>query len=73
MRLLPITRSDLIKRLRVFGWEGPASGKRHEYMYKGNVPLIIPNPHGSKEISVNLLKVILQQAGISREEWIRRR
>jgi predicted RNA binding protein YcfA (HicA-like mRNA interferase family) len=71
MRLAPITRSNLIKRLRAFGWEGPFAGKRHQHMHKGPITLIIPNPHHGGEIGVNLLKEILDQAGISREEWIR--
>jgi hypothetical protein len=28
------------------GFEGPFSGKKHEYMRKGNIRIIIPNPHG---------------------------
>lgn len=42
-------------------------------MVKGEVQISIPNPHGSTDIGVNLLKLILSQAGISREEWVRRR
>ena len=71
MRLSPISRSDLIKRLRVIGWEGPFAGKRHQHMHKGSITLIIPNPHKSGEIGVGLLKEILDQAGISREAWLK--
>jgi hypothetical protein len=38
-------------------------------MRKGELRLRIPNPHGS-DISVDLLKRILRQAEISREEWL---
>ena len=69
MRLTPISRSDLVKRLRMFGWQGPFAGKKHSHMVKGNVQLTIPNPHGG-EIGVNLLKIILKEAGISRDEWL---
>jgi predicted RNA binding protein YcfA (HicA-like mRNA interferase family) len=72
MRLAPLSRSDLIKRLRVLGWEGPVSGAKHQHMTKGDIQLTIPNPHGSGEIGVNLLKIILKEAGISREEWLKR-
>jgi len=40
-------------------------------MAKGQVQLTIPNPHGGRDIGVNLLKLILDEAGISREEWLR--
>ena len=38
-------------------------------MIKGTKKIRIPNPHGSKDIHVSLLKEILRQAGISDEEW----
>ena len=37
-------------------------------MVRGDVRLSIPNPHNS-DISVGLLNRLLNQAGISREEW----
>lgn len=37
-------------------------------MVRGAVRVDIPNPHGG-DISRGLLAVILQQAGITREEW----
>jgi len=70
MRLTPTSRSDLVKRLRTFGWQGPFAGKKHSHMVKGDVQLTIPNPHGG-EIGVNLLKIILKEAGISRHDWLR--
>lgn len=71
MRLTPISRSDLVRRLRARGWDGPHAGGRHQFMVKGELQLTIPNPHGSREIGVNLLKVILDEAGISRDEWLK--
>jgi predicted RNA binding protein YcfA (HicA-like mRNA interferase family) len=71
MRLTPVSRSDLIKRLRTLGWEGPISGRKHQHMVKGNLQLTIPNPLQG-DIGVNLLKIVLNEAGISRDEWIRR-
>jgi predicted RNA binding protein YcfA (HicA-like mRNA interferase family) len=73
MRLVPISRSDLVKRLRAFGWEGPFAGAKHPHMVKGDILLTIPNPHGSKEIGVNLLVQILAQAEISRAEWLKQK
>lgn len=72
MRLTPVSRSSLIERLRLFGWEGPFAGKKHAHMVKGQVQLTIPNPHG-RDIGVRLLKVILKEAGISREKWLKQR
>ena len=69
MRLAPISRQDLIRRLRSLGWTGPFAGAKHQHMVKGNIQLTIPNPHGGREIGVNLLKIILSEAGISRDEW----
>ena len=37
----------------------------------GDVTVIIPNPHEG-EISVDLLRRILLQAGITREEWLQK-
>lgn len=73
MRLSPTSRNDLIRRLKRLGWEGPYSGGRHQFMVKGQTQIPIPNPHGGHEIGVNLLKIVLDEAGISRDEWLRRR
>jgi hypothetical protein len=40
-------------------------------MIKGDLVLTIPNPH-QKEISVDLLSRILKQAGITREDWLKK-
>lgn len=71
MKLSPISRQHLIKRLRALGWEGPMAGGKHQHMVKGYIQLTIPNPHGGKDIGVNLLKLLLSEAGISRQEWLR--
>ena len=67
-RLVPVTRTNLIKRMRKLGWEGPISGTKHDFMVKGRHKVRIPNPHRG-EIGVDLLDTVLKQAGISREEW----
>lgn len=64
----PIKRQKLIKTLQQAGFEGPYSGGKHQYMVRGTLRLVVPNPHHS-EISPALLSRILKQAGISREEW----
>jgi hypothetical protein len=50
------------------GFEGPFAGGRHSFMLKGELSLVIPNPHKG-DISRSLLRKLLRQAGISREEW----
>lgn len=64
----PIKRRDLIAALRKLGWTGPESGGRHQYMRKGALTLTIPNSHHG-DIGVSLLKLVLSQAGITRQEW----
>ncbi|MGB5595182.1 MAG: type II toxin-antitoxin system HicA family toxin [Crocosphaera sp.] len=66
--LRPIKRQKLIRYLKQLGFQGPYVGKRHQFMIKDNIKLIIPNPHQS-DIGKNLLAEILRQADISREDW----
>jgi predicted RNA binding protein YcfA (HicA-like mRNA interferase family) len=68
-RLTPVSWSQLIQRLRVLGFQGPYAGGRHPYLRRGEVTLIIPNPHEG-DIGVGLLRRLLQQAGVSRQEWL---
>lgn len=64
----PVKRKDLIKALKQAGFEGPYAGGRHEFLVKGQLRLILPNPHLG-EISKDLLARILRQANLTREEW----
>ncbi|OIN89370.1 MAG: hypothetical protein AUJ21_09770 [Anaerolineae bacterium CG1_02_58_13] len=64
----PVKRKDLVKALRQAGFEGPYAGGKHEFLVKGEIRLILPNPHQS-EISKELLARILRQANVSRAEW----
>jgi len=64
----PISRADLIRALRQAGFAGPFVGGRHEFMVKGQVKLVLPNPHRS-DVGKPLLAEILRQVAISREEW----
>ena len=67
--LAPISRRELIRRLRQLGFEGPYAGGRHVFMLRGEQRLTIPNPY-RHEVSVDLLHRILRQAGVSRKEWL---
>jgi len=64
----PTSRRDLIRRLRLLGFDGPYTGGRHPFMVKGDLTLTLPNPHHG-DIGRDLLARILRQAGISRREW----
>lgn len=64
----PIKRKDLIKALKQAGFEGPLAGGKHEFLVRGELRLVLPNPHQG-EISRDLLRRILRQASISREDW----
>ena len=67
-RLTSVKRANLIARLKQLGFEGPFSGGKHQFLIRGSERLILPNPHAS-EIGPSLLARILQQAGITREDW----
>jgi predicted RNA binding protein YcfA (HicA-like mRNA interferase family) len=66
---MPISRRDLIKRLRSLGFKGPCSGGRHQFMARGPLKVRIPNAHKSQDITDPLLKEILRQAGIPRSRF----
>ena len=68
-KLGPVSWGELVRRLRELGFEGPYSGGRHPQMRRGDLTLVLPNPHEG-EIGVGLLVRILRQAGVTREEWL---
>lgn len=63
-----ISHRNLVKKLKVLGFNGPYSGGRHMFMQKHQLSLHIPNPHKG-DISRFLLSEILRQAGISKKQW----
>jgi predicted RNA binding protein YcfA (HicA-like mRNA interferase family) len=69
-RLLPVSREDLIRRLKKLGFEGPYSGGKHPHMERGTTVIMIPNPHHGEDIGADLLQKILKRAGISRDDWL---
>jgi len=68
-RLRPVSRRELVARLKALGFSGPYTGGRHQFMVRGSIRLVLPNPRRG-EIGVDLLKRILRQAGIEEEEWL---
>jgi hypothetical protein len=69
-RLTPVSWNTLLQKLRALGFDGPYKGGKHYFMTKGNLRLIIPNPH-SEDIGIPLLREILSRAGIDRDEWLK--
>jgi hypothetical protein len=67
-RLTPISRREFIRRMLFLGFDGPFSGGRHEFLLRADRRLILPNPHRG-DISVDLLARLLDEAGVTREEW----
>ena len=67
-KLSPVSWSNLVKKLKKFGFEGPFRGGKHPYMVKGDLVLTIPNPH-RREVSIDLLIRILRQANIDKDDW----
>ena len=68
-KLVPVSWTELVRKLKSLGFEGPYHGGKHPYMIKGSFVLTLPNPHRT-EISVDLIVRIIRQIGILRDEWI---
>ena len=64
----PVKQKDLVRYLKLLGFDGPYSGGKHPFMIKETLTITIPNPH-KVEIGRELLYKILKQANISKEEW----
>ena len=68
----PCKRRDFIKRLRRFGFEGPYSGTRHQFMVYKQHRLAIPS---NAEYSVPQLRMMLREVEqitdrqISAQDW----
>ncbi|MFH1929674.1 MAG: type II toxin-antitoxin system HicA family toxin [Chloroflexota bacterium] len=70
-RLTPLRPRMVFRKLRRLGFVGPIPGGRHSRMVHPQTGQIIPVPvHQGKDISVGLIRQIIQEVGITREEWI---
>lgn len=68
-KIPPCSRSEVIRKLKKLGFEGPYPGGRHSFMKRGSYRQIIPNPHGGQIDSV-LVREILRQTGIADDDWL---
>ena len=70
-RLTPLSTNEVIRKLRKLGFIGPIPGGRHQRMVHMTMKKIIPIPmHSGNDISVGLIREIIREIEISREEWI---
>jgi predicted RNA binding protein YcfA (HicA-like mRNA interferase family) len=67
-RLTPLSRREFVRKLKALGFDGPYPGGKHQWMRKGNVRLIVPNPHRG-DIDPGLIRRILRRIRISVQEW----
>ena len=67
--LKPVSRRELVRKLRGLGFEGPFPGGKHQWMRRGGFRLTIPNPHGGA-VDPGLIRRILRQAGMTLDEWL---
>jgi len=69
MALRPCSRREFIRKLRALGFAGPFAGGNHQFMSKKDrLSVRVPNPHQG-DISVDLIKRILQISGIKQQDW----
>jgi predicted RNA binding protein YcfA (HicA-like mRNA interferase family) len=66
-KLSPVSRRELIRKLKSLGFVGPFHGGKHQWMRLQG--LTIPNAHAGA-IDPRLLRLILRQAGITIEDWL---
>ena len=64
----PLSRRELIRKLRRAGLSGPIPGAKHSYMLYGKVKIFIPNPHIG-DIGLKIIKRVMVDLGISETRW----
>jgi len=52
IRINPVSRKELIFKLKALDFEGLFRATNHQYMIKGKQKIFIPNPHGGKDIGI---------------------
>lgn len=67
--LKPVSRRELVRKLKALGFEGPFPGGKHEWMRRDRLRLTIPNPHVGA-LDPGFIRRLLRQAGISIEQWL---
>ena len=71
-KLKPLKSKEVIKKLSKLGFVGPIAGGKHVRMVNLQTKKIIPIPiHKGKDVSVGLIKEIINEIGIDRNKWIK--
>jgi predicted RNA binding protein YcfA (HicA-like mRNA interferase family) len=71
-KLTPLKPGDVIRKLRKLGFIGPFPGGKHSRMVHPQTGQIIPIPvHQGRDVSVGLIREIIRELGISREDWLK--
>jgi hypothetical protein len=71
-RMIPISRRELIRKLRQLRFEGPFDGGNHDVMRRPSDQLKVPIPRDdakSREIGIELQKRIMREIGVSTKQW----
>lgn len=71
-KLTPLKPQEIVRKLRRLGFEGPIPGGKHQRMVRPDTGQIIPIPvHHGRDVGVGLIRRIIQELGINRDEWLR--
>jgi predicted RNA binding protein YcfA (HicA-like mRNA interferase family) len=70
-KLKPLKPSAVVRKLRKLGFSGPYPGGKHQRMANLATGQIVPIPvHKGRDLSVGLIREIIRELGITRDEWI---
>jgi predicted RNA binding protein YcfA (HicA-like mRNA interferase family) len=70
-KLTPLKPSAVVRKLRQLGFDGPLPGGKHQRMVHPETGQVIPIPtHKGKDVGVGLIREIIRELAISRDEWI---
>ena len=70
-KLVAVGPREVIRKLRVLGFEGPYGGGRHIFMRHPLTHLKISIPfHQGQDIPIGTLCAIIRQLGLTVEEWL---
>jgi predicted RNA binding protein YcfA (HicA-like mRNA interferase family) len=70
-RLVPLKPREVIRKLTALGFDGPYPGGRHQRMVNLKTGKVIPVPvHQGRDVGVGLQREIINEAGVTRDEWL---
>lgn len=70
-RLVPLKPREVIRKLAALGFDGPYPGGRHQRMVNLKTGKVIPVPfHKGRDVGVGLQCEIINEAGITRDDWL---